>query len=145
MSNKKTICLNMIVKNESAIITRLFDSVLNIIDTYCICDTGSTDNTIELIKDYFNSKNIKGKIIQEPFVDFSHNRNVSLQGCDELSDYILLMDADMTLDLKTFSKDDLLNEDIFYILQGTEDFYYYNVRIIKNEVSKYKYICLCLI
>ena len=48
-----TICLNMIVKNESKIITRLFDTVLHIIDTYCICDTGSTDNTVEIIKKYF--------------------------------------------------------------------------------------------
>jgi len=39
---KVTICLNMIVKNESKIIKRLFDSVLSIIDCYCICDTGST-------------------------------------------------------------------------------------------------------
>ena len=36
-----TICLNMIVKNESKIITRLLNTVLPIIDTYCICDTGS--------------------------------------------------------------------------------------------------------
>jgi tetratricopeptide (TPR) repeat protein len=141
MNNKNTICLNMIVKNESAIITRLFDSVINIIDSYCICDTGSTDNTIKLITEYFENKNISGKIIQEPFINFSHNRNVSLQGCNGLSDYILLMDADMTLNLKTFTKDDLLNGDVFYILQGTEDFYYYNIRIIKNDVSKYKYVC----
>ena len=46
--NYPTICLNMIVKNESKIITRLFDSVLSIIDTYCICDTGSNDNTIDI-------------------------------------------------------------------------------------------------
>ena len=45
-----TLCLNMIVKNESKIITRLLESVLPIIDTYCICDTGSTDNTIEVIE-----------------------------------------------------------------------------------------------
>ena len=42
-----TICLNMIVKNENKIIIRLLESVLPIIDTYCICDTGSNDNTIE--------------------------------------------------------------------------------------------------
>jgi len=34
-----TLCLNMIVKNESKIILRLLDSVLPIIDCYCICDT----------------------------------------------------------------------------------------------------------
>ena len=33
-----TLCLNMIVKNESKIITRLFDSVLPIIDCYS-CDS----------------------------------------------------------------------------------------------------------
>ena len=35
--------LNMIVKNESKIITRVLNSVLPIINNYCICDTGSTD------------------------------------------------------------------------------------------------------
>ena len=35
------LCLNMIVKNESKIITRLFDSIVDLIDCYCICDTGS--------------------------------------------------------------------------------------------------------
>ena len=57
-----TICLNMIVKNESKIITRLFDSVLPIIDCYCICDTGSTDNTKEMITNYFKEKNIPEKL-----------------------------------------------------------------------------------
>ena len=47
--NVPTLCLNMIVKNESKIIERLLTSVLSIIDTFCICDTGSTDNTIDII------------------------------------------------------------------------------------------------
>ena len=42
-----TLCLNMIVKNESKIIKRLLTSVMNIIDCYCICDTGSSDSTVE--------------------------------------------------------------------------------------------------
>ena len=48
--SRVSLCLNMIVKNESRIITRLMESVLPIIDTYLICDTGSTDNTIDVIK-----------------------------------------------------------------------------------------------
>ena len=47
-----TIYLNMIVKNESKIIERLLKSVLPIIDTYCICDTGSDDNTVEIINEF---------------------------------------------------------------------------------------------
>ena len=61
--NVPKICLNMIVKNESTIIIRLLESVTPLIDSYCICDTGSTDNTITLIQEYCESKNIPGKII----------------------------------------------------------------------------------
>ena len=61
MKREPTICLNMIVKNESNIIHRLFDSVLKWIDCYCICDTGSTDDTVNKITAYFESKNIPGK------------------------------------------------------------------------------------
>ena len=100
-----TLCLNMIVKNESKIITRLFDSVLPIIDTYCICDTGSTDNTVELIKQYFDNKNIKGVVVTEPFKDFAYNRNFALQSCLGLSDYVLLLDADMVLRVRNFKKE----------------------------------------
>ena len=53
MGELPKICLNMIVKNESKIITRLLDSLLKIIDHYVIVDTGSTDNTIEVISNYF--------------------------------------------------------------------------------------------
>jgi len=128
-----TLCLNMIVKNESRIITRLFDSVLPIIDSYCICDTGSTDNTIQVIEEYFNSKNIPGKIVREPFKNFCHNRNYALQSCVGMSDYVLLLDADMILEVKKFDKSFLNNAMSFNILQGNESFYYQNLRIVKNN------------
>lgn len=129
-----TLCLNMIVKNESRIITRLFDSVSSIIDCYCICDTGSTDNTKEVITAYFEAKGIPGKIVEEPFVNFAHNRNFALQSCFGMSDYILLLDADMVLEIKPgFEKSMLSSHDSYMILQGTDDFYYHNMRIIKNN------------
>ena len=133
-----TLCLNMIVKNESKIITRLFDSVSPIIDCYCICDTGSTDNTVELIQTYFSNKNIPGKVVYEPFRDFAHNRNYSIKSCLGMSDYILLLDADMILDVRNFNKNILNNYDSFTILQGNENFYYLNRRIVKND-GKFSY------
>ena len=134
-----TICLNMIVKNESKIITRLFDTILPIIDTYCICDTGSTDDTVKLITEYFNGKNIPGKIVHEPFKNFCHNRTFALQSCVGMSDYVLLLDADMLLEIKDFKKEMLYASDCFHILQGNESFYYQNMRIIKNN-GLYKYV-----
>ena len=133
-----SICLNMIVKNESKIIKRLLKSILPIIDTYCICDTGSTDNTIQIIKEFFNKNKIDGKIIENPFKNFCYNRNHSLNACYGMSDYILLLDADMVLNIKNFNKNILIDNYVIYILQGSNDFYYKNIRIIKNN-KDFKY------
>lgn len=135
-----TLCLNMIVKNEGNIITRLLKSVAPWIDSYCICDTGSTDNTITEIETFFAEKNIPGKIVQEPFRDFGHNRSVALKACENMenAEYILLLDADMlfhvnpNLTKATFLKM-LLMGDTFYIFQGSDQFYYKNTRITKNN------------
>ena len=137
-----TICLNMIVKNESKIITRLFDSVISssIIDSYCICDTGSTDGTIDIIEEYFKLKGIPGEVVVEPFQDFGYNRTFALEQCKNrpLADYLLLMDADMILtygenfDANTF-KSKLTSNHAHYLLQGHGEFFYRNVRLVKNN------------
>lgn len=130
------LCLNMIVKNESAIIKRLLKSVLPYIDCYCICDTGSTDKTISIIESFFKEHNIPGKIIQEPFRDFGYNRTFSLKACQSLDvEYILLLDADMVLEgpLSRTELHTMLTKDIYYLFQGDNAFFYKNVRIVKNR------------
>jgi tetratricopeptide (TPR) repeat protein len=136
------ICLNMIVKNESAIITRLFDSILPLIDSYVICDTGSTDNTPDLIRNYFILHGIPGKVIEEPFQNFGYNRTHALKQCvgAEKADYLLLMDADMKIeysknfDVKKF-KAYVSRYDAHYVQQGSNAFYYKNIRIVRNTVG----------
>ena len=56
-----------------------------------------------------------------------------------MSDYILLLDADMILSIKNFNKQMLTEYDYFKILQGNESFYYENVRIIRND-GLYNYV-----
>ena len=142
-----TICLNMIVKNESKIIKRLLESVVSIIGYYVICDTGSTDNTIEVIKTFFESKKIDGIIFHEKFINFCHNRNVSLKKCKGLTDYVLLLDADMVLCIDNSFDKNTLVDDMYKLTQGSEHFYYDNVRICKNDGNYYyvgvthEYIC----
>lgn len=135
------LCLNMIVKNESKIIKRLLSTVSELIDCYCICDTGSTDNTIELIEEFFQEKGIPGKVIEEPFQDFGYNRSYALKACESMdADYVLLLDADMVFWRNTSISPDnfkryLNHFDLFYIFQGTEAFYYKNTRIVKNKMG----------
>ncbi len=108
---KKTICLNMIVKNEKDTITRCLESVLPIIDTWIIVDTGSTDGTQDIIKSYL--KKIPGTLYERPWVDFSHNRQEALLLAKGKADYLLFMDAD---DVLSFQEG-------FVMPDLTEDFY----------------------
>jgi len=130
----------MIVKNESRIIIRLLESVIPIIDGYCICDTGSTDNTIELITQFFKEREIYGVIIQEPFRDFGYNRTFALKACEThmpYMQYILLLDADMIVTGRALeSPTDFkftLTQDMYHVYQGSPQFYYKNARIIRNN------------
>lgn len=93
--SKPTICLNMIVKDESKIIDRCLDSVINIIDYWVILDTGSKDGTQKIIKEKL--KNIPGKLYERPWVNFEHNRNEALKLAKKSADYILFIDADEVL------------------------------------------------
>jgi len=130
-----TICLNMIVKNESKIITRLLTTVLPIIDTYCICDTGSTDMTKEIIKEFFDMRCIEGKIIEEPFKNFGHNRTVALNAAKEMADYLLFLDADMKLVIDPEFDKSKLTADVYTFAQGSNTFNYFNVRLIKTSLN----------
>jgi glycosyltransferase involved in cell wall biosynthesis len=138
---RNRICLNMIVKNESRIIRRLLESVVDLLDFYCICDTGSTDNTIELIETFFQEKGIPGKIIQEPFRDFGYNRSFALKACESVpAEYILLLDADMIFWRNPKINMDEIKQSLsageaFYIFQGSDTYYYKNTRIVKNNLG----------
>lgn len=132
------ICLNMIVKNESKIITRLFDTILPLVDFWIISDTGSTDNTIDTIKSYFKEKNIPGDILTHTWKNFGHNRTLALENAQKSSydfDYILFLDADMKLVIKSEFNKNLLTHDVYTIKQGNPGLSYYNVRLIKKNLK----------
>jgi hypothetical protein len=99
-------------------------------------DTGSTDNTLVKIKDFFDSTSVKGILKTGEFRNFSHARNKSLSIAYENSrcDYIFFIDADMVLDIRD---DFVLNLDSYYITQGDGKVEYKNMRIVKNNKSCY--------
>jgi hypothetical protein len=93
---KKTICLNMIVKNESAVIERCLAAVRDHIDAWAIVDTGSTDDTKEKIQRMLG--HITGKLYERPWKNFGHNRSEAVAFAYESKcDYFLFIDADDVL------------------------------------------------
>ena len=85
--------LSMIVKNESHIVHEVLNSSLPFIDTFCILDTGSTDNTVQIIRDFYASKGIPGIVHQSDWKGFGKSRSEALSLCTDM-DYILMIDAD---------------------------------------------------
>ena len=91
---KPTITLCMIVKNESRVILECLNSVYKHLDYWVISDTGSTDNTKELIADFFKEKNIPGEFADLEWKGFGHNRTYALTACKGKADYAWMIDAD---------------------------------------------------
>ena len=65
--SRPTICLNMIVKNEAHVIRRCLDSVRPIVDSWVIVDTGSSDGTQEIVRNWF--ADIPGELHERPWRD----------------------------------------------------------------------------
>lgn len=86
--------LGMIVKDESHIIKECIQSVAKYIDYYVICDTGSSDNTKQIIKEYFDSQNIPGEIHDHKWENFGVNRTKVLDICKKKTQWVIMIDAD---------------------------------------------------
>ena len=92
----QTICLNMIVKNEAPIIRDTLENILSYIPitSYMISDTGSTDNTVDVILQFFQERGIPGQIRLDHWQNFAYNRNLALMEATGKSDYVFFFDAD---------------------------------------------------
>lgn len=138
----------MIVKNESKVIERCLTSCLPLIDYWVISDTGSTDGTQIIIKNFFKKHGIPGKLFEDEWINFGKNRSIALQHLRDVStnyggefdiDYIVIIDAD-----EVFKYDDDLTEfpdlvaDKYHIITrfGVE---YYRVQMVANRFD-WKYV-----
>ena len=106
----KTICLCMIVKNESNVILKCLDSISKYIEHWVICDTGSTDGTQDIIRNYFKDKKIDGELHETKWKDFGYNRTEAFQkaaASNHKCDYFYVIDADDQLvgDFAKFKND----------------------------------------
>jgi len=121
---KHKICLNMIVKNESQVITRCLNSVKPMVDYWVIVDTGSTDGTQDIIKECM--KDMPGELHESPWVNFAHNRNEALDFARDKAEYVLIVDADDYLEFDGPVDKERLTKDA------------YTLRIFRDSVSFYR-------
>ena len=80
--SKPTVTLCMIVKDEEHIIKETLESMVVNIDRYDITDTGSTDKTKVIIKDFFDRHGIPGEVHEMEWQGFGKSRTQALKNCE---------------------------------------------------------------
>ena len=76
MSKKNHIALLMMLKNEEKRLHVSLESVVGVVDSLIIYDTGSTDRTISILKEFSEKNSIPLRLKEGEFVNFSESRNV---------------------------------------------------------------------
>jgi hypothetical protein len=127
--------LLIMVKNAGDDFRNVLIENLPYVDRWTFLDTGSTDNTVEIIKEVMKDK--RGTLYQEPFINFrdSRNRLLELAGTDCVFNIML----DDTYILKgrvreflEFVRGDDVADSYSLIIDGTDTLYSSN-RITKSE------------
>ncbi len=121
-SQRPTICLNMIVRNEAHVVHEVLDSVAPFIDHWVVVDTGSTDGTQDQIREHMERRRVPGELIERPWRDFGHNRSEAITLARGRADYIWVMDADdLLVGAPDFSR---LSADVYQLQYGPDVTYW---------------------
>jgi glycosyltransferase involved in cell wall biosynthesis len=126
------ICLNMIVKNEAAVIARCLASVKPWVNHWVIVDTGSSDGTRDIIRDVM--RDLPGELHEREWRNFAHNRNEALALARAKGDYILFIDADETLQMPPAYRWPALSGDGYRLRTEYEGWHYLRSLLIATRL-----------
>jgi glycosyltransferase involved in cell wall biosynthesis len=135
-----TVGLVMICKNEEHIILRCLESCQHHVDVMTIVDTGSTDKTKELVRAFIKKHNIKGSVLSRKWIDFGHNRTQAIRLAEKKTDYILMLDADMILNIFNNDWKQHLTKDQYLIKHQLPGLTQYLPLLYKSSLSDNQWI-----
>lgn len=135
--------LCIMVKNGGDTFKQVLQENLHIIDKWTILDTGSTDSTIDVVKEVLVDKK-KGKLFIEPFINFKDSRNRLLELAGKSCKYTLMLDDTYIIkgSLRKFldiSRGDQFSTSFSLFIKSYDSEYISNRLIKTNSNLKYIY------
>lgn len=88
-----TVALVMIARDEATLIGKALGSVKPLVDTWTVVDTGSVDNTIDLVNQTLEG--VPGQLLEREWAGHADARTAALEAARGTADWLLMMDADM--------------------------------------------------
>ncbi|MDR0788197.1 MAG: glycosyl transferase family 2 [Gemmatimonadota bacterium] len=131
------------MRNESRVIGRCLESVLPYVDGAVICDTGSTDDTVDRIGEITRAAGAPLHLAHHPWVNFGQNRTraatearqwIRTQGWSPENCWLLLLDADMVLVVDPSFDREALTATSYEVEQDDGIVRYSNTRLIRLSV-----------
>ena len=136
----------MMIKDEEKSIKLSIDSLKNLIDIVIVLDTGSTDNTINILKTTCKRNKQKLYLKETVFKSFPESRNEAIEFAESIKDVEFLIMMDAGDELKTKLSKNEFNKSIrsipniynhglvkhSWLVKGVIDDHY-DVRFIRNH------------
>jgi glycosyltransferase involved in cell wall biosynthesis len=132
--------LTQIVKDEAHVIERMLNSIKTIVDGICIVDTGSTDNTIDIINKWGEDNGVETYVFERPFDNFENSRNESFEKAREMflgkkddknTYYNFWLDADEQLEIDPKFNKQKLDKDLYMF-----NTYINTMKYTRNEMCR---------
>lgn len=97
MADNPKIAVVMIVRDEVGRVGRALSSVRDVVDTWLVIDTGSSDSTLDEVQ--AATAGWPGEILERPWINFGENRTELLNTARHmrLAEWLLTVDADHVL------------------------------------------------
>jgi len=127
--------LCIMVKDAGPLFERILTENLDIIDRWTILDTGSTDETLEIIERVLVGKK-EGELYREPFINFRDSRNRLLDLAGTECKFNVMLDDTYIVrgDLRAFLTETRSDQysSSFQVMVHSDDFVYGSNRITKS-------------
>jgi glycosyltransferase involved in cell wall biosynthesis len=144
LAHEPTICVTIPIQNDEDTLEKCLTSIAPIADCISIIDTGSTDRSLEIVKNFLLESNIPGKIFKQSLGE-SRDRQAILHRIGQkmvnemqfsLQDtYLLFLEPSMRLNIPLDFDKSVLIDDAYLFLEKTHFFSRYQLHLLRAATS----------
>ena len=131
--------LTQIMKNEAHVANRMLNSIKPIVDGIVVIDTGSTDDSINVVKKWGEDNGVETYVFERPFDNFENSRNESFKKAREVflskndghTYYNFWLDFDEQIELDSTFNKQKIDKDLYMF-----NTYIGSMKYTRNELCR---------